>query len=83
MYEVVSELGKSVLACTDNTLEVYKRFGRIRQEYFADRHKIKPISIIFVENQKNQILNHLQRHDQMGKKTYHVTIPLNESRKEY
>jgi hypothetical protein len=65
--------GKSILASTENTREEYKRFGRIRQEYFADRHTIKPI---FDENQKNSDPNHLPRYDQMGKKAYHATIVL-------
>ena len=68
IYEVVSEYVKSIFACTENTLEEYKRLRRIRQEYFvvygeyADRHKIEPISSNFrPKPKKNQILNHLSR----------------------
>ncbi len=35
MYEGVFDYGKSILACTENTLEEYKFLRRIRQEYFA------------------------------------------------
>ncbi len=84
IYEVVSEYAKRILACTENTLNEYtgKRSRRIRQEYFAvlgecaDRHKIEPISTNFRPKQKIQIVNHLPKHDRMGKKPSRATVPL-------
>jgi hypothetical protein len=65
------------------TLKEYKRTRRIRQEYFAtygdyaDRHKIKSISTYFRPSlKKNLILDHLPRHDRMGKKPSQATVPL-------
>jgi hypothetical protein len=61
MYEVVSEYAKSISACTENTLKEYKRLRRTSQEHFAvngeyaHRHKIEPISQIFVESKKKII----------------------------
>jgi hypothetical protein len=48
---------------------------------YADGHKTEPISANFRPKPKKiQILNHLCRHDGMGKKTSHATVPLNDIR---
>ncbi len=58
LYKFVSEYGKSILICKENTLKAYKRIRRIRQEYFAvygdyaDRHKSEPISANFRQKLK-------------------------------
>ncbi len=61
--------------CTENTLKAFKRIRRKRQEglsvngEYADGHNTEPISATFRPKQKKfQILNHLCRHDGMGKK---------------
>ncbi len=83
MHEFVSEYAENILACTKNTLKAHKRLRRKRQEYFVvgeyfNRNKNGPISTNFrPKPKKNQILIHLPRHDQMGKKTSHATVPLN------
>ncbi len=58
IHEVVSEYVKSIFACTENTLEEYKRLRRIRHEYFAvygenaDRDKSSLSRRSFVQNPK-------------------------------
>ncbi len=55
-YEVVSKYAKSILACMEYTLKVYKHIRRILQEYFArdgeyaDRHKTDTTSANFRPN---------------------------------
>ncbi len=63
LYKVVSDYAKSILACTENSLKVFKRIRRIRQECFAvygkyaGRHKTGPISVNFrPKPEKFQIL---------------------------
>ncbi len=61
----------------------YKSIRRIRQEYstvheeYEGGQQIEPITMNFRPKPKKiQILTHLPRHDQMGKKPSHATVPL-------
>jgi hypothetical protein len=72
----LSKYAKSILECTENTLKEYKRTRRICQEYFAvyreyaDRHETESISVNFWPKPKKcHIINHLPRHDLLGKRT--------------
>jgi hypothetical protein len=72
--EVVSKYTKSILAYTENVLKEYKLIRKIRQEYFAVCREYtnlinSSLSVrFFLQNQKNQILNHApSKHEQMGK----------------
>ncbi len=83
MYKVVSDYAKSFLACMENTLKGNKRIWRMRQEYFAaygeyaNRHKTEIISANFHLKQKKILVhNHHTKHDRMGKKSSHATVPL-------
>ncbi len=84
--KVFSEYAKSILACTENTLNAFKCIRKIRLEYFvvyreyADRHKTEPISAnIRPKPKKIQILNHHSIHDRIGKQTISRYCPFNQS----
>ncbi len=53
LYEFFPKYASCILACTENMLKAYKLSRRIRQECFADRHKIEQISATFTKTPKN------------------------------
>jgi hypothetical protein len=83
-YEVVSECGKNISACTENTLKEFKHIRRKRQEGSAYIENT-PIDIklslsrrIFDENQQNGRSKTISVDMiECGKKPSHATVPLN------
>ncbi len=59
-----------------DTLKAFKRIFAVNEEY-ADRRKIEPVSANFgPKPTKFPILNHLCRHDGMGKKNHFNPVSL-------
>jgi hypothetical protein len=70
-----SNSSKVFFACRENSFKEYKYIRRIRHEYLLCMENT-PIDITLslfgefsTKTYKNQILNHLRRHDRMGQKT--------------
>ncbi len=62
------------IACTENGLKPFKLIRRKHQQHFAIHiWRIRQ----FKSKKKLLILNHLCRHDEIGQKTSHATVPLN------